>query len=56
MTITASIGVLLLTWILWDLYSGSVWLHREYHRSEEPFSYWLLIMLWLGVAISCFYW
>lgn len=53
---TTILGIALLIWVAYDLYGGSVWLHREFFRSEEPIAYWSLILLWLAVAISCFYW
>ncbi|WP_261842962.1 hypothetical protein [Aliamphritea ceti] len=56
MTITAIIGTLLLLWVVWDLFNGSVWLHREFHRAQEPLAYWTTLLLWLAVAISCFFW
>lgn len=56
MSIAFIIGILLLLWVLWDLFSGSVWLHREFKRAEEPFAYWSTLLLWLAVAVSCFFW
>ncbi len=56
MTITAIIGILLLLWVIWDLFSGSVWLHREFYRAQEPVAYWSTLLLWLTVAASCFFW
>lgn len=53
---TAILGIVLLIWLAWDLFSGSVWLHREIYREEEPFSYWSVMIIWLVVAVSCFYW
>ncbi|MFB9888030.1 hypothetical protein [Balneatrix alpica] len=47
------IGVSLLLWLGWDLYSGEVWLHRAFLREQEPLGYWLGMALWLGVALSC---
>ncbi|MGY0219602.1 hypothetical protein ACWJJH_19790 [Endozoicomonadaceae bacterium StTr2] len=53
---TYMLGIALMLWVCWDLITGSAWLHREYHRSSEPFGYWCTLLLWLGVAVSCFYW
>ena len=50
------LGILLLLWVAYDLYNGSTWLHRQFHRSEQPFAYWSVMLLWLLVAISCFFW
>ncbi|ASP34571.1 hypothetical protein [Labrenzia sp. VG12] len=56
MTWMALLGIALLVWVLYDLVTGKVWLHRAYHRSEEPAGYWLTMGLWFLVALSCFYW
>ena len=56
MTWMTILGVALLAWVLYDLVTGKVWLHRAYRRSEEPAGYWLTMGLWLLVALSCFYW
>ena len=53
---TTMLGIALLLWVAWDLFAGSVWLHREFHRREEPVAYWLTLLLWLAVALSCFWW
>lgn len=53
---TVYLGVALLAWVAWDLFAGSVWLHREYLRASEPITYWLLMLVWALVAVSCFYW
>lgn len=50
------LGIFLMLWVVFDLFSGSVWLHRKYQRALEPIRYWLTILLWLLVALSCFYW
>lgn len=49
------LGVALLGWVLWDLFTGRVWLHRAYDRSAEPFGYWAGMGLWSLVAASCFW-
>jgi len=53
---TTLLGIALLLWVGWDLLNGSVWLHREFQRAEEPVAYWLTLLLWLAVALSCFWW
>lgn len=50
------LGIILLIWVIYDLFSGQVWLHRVFYRSQEPFAYWSTLLLWLIVALSCFYW
>lgn len=49
------LGVALVGWVLWDLFTGRVWLHRAYDRSAEPFGYWAGMGLWSLVAASCFW-
>lgn len=56
MSITYIIGILLLLWVVFDLLKGKVWLHREFNRRDEPLAYWSTILLWLVVAVSCFFW
>jgi hypothetical protein len=53
---TNILGFLLLGWVVYDLLTGKVWLHRPFNRSEEPLVYWLAITLWTLVGISSFYW
>jgi len=48
------IGLTLLLWLLFDLWSGEVYLHRKVTLSEEPGLYWLTILIWSAVAGSCF--
>ena len=56
MSITSIIGIILLLWVAWDLFSGKAWLHREFIRANEPGAYWSTMLLWLLVALSCFFW
>lgn len=53
-SINALIGFGLLIWVIVDLFTGKVYLHRAYRRAEEPTGYWLGCTLWLFVALSCF--
>ncbi|MCV0424893.1 MAG: hypothetical protein K5905_05450 [Roseibium sp.] len=50
------LGILLLIWVIYDLMTGKVWLHRAFRRTEEPKGYWVVMTLWFVVAVSCFYW
>ncbi|TDF42171.1 hypothetical protein EYS14_04895 [Alteromonadaceae bacterium M269] len=53
------LGIALVVWLIYDLISGSSYLWRAYRRSEEPTKYWLTLLLWSLVAVSCFvfpYW
>lgn len=53
---TTILGILLLIWVIYDLMTGTVWLHRAYRRTEELAGYWAGMGLWFVVAVSCFYW
>ena len=55
MTIGMIVGSLLLLWLVFDLFSGKVYLWRSYERSQEPGAYWGTILLWLVIALSCFF-
>ena len=56
MSTTFIIGIVLLLWVAWDLFTGKVWLHREFTRTDEPMAYWGTLSMWLLVALSCFFW
>ena len=45
------IGIALILWVIYDLYSGKVLLHREIRRENEPILYWVTCLLWLAVAL-----
>ncbi len=49
------VGIALAAWVLWDLFSGSVYLHRKVYRAQEPSLYWMAVLLWAAVAASCFF-
>lgn len=49
------LGCGLLLWLTRDLVAGDVYIHRQFTRAYEPLGYWLGIILWLVVAVSCFY-
>ncbi len=55
MNLAVIVGGVLMLWVLADLISGKVYLHRAFLRSQEPLSYWLIVTVWLLVALSCFY-
>jgi hypothetical protein len=56
MPMTYILGVILLLWVTYDLFRGGVWLHRKFFRAQEPLAYWSTLLLWLLVALSCFFW
>lgn len=48
------LGGALFIWLLFDLIRGEVYLWQPYKRAHEPAMYWLCILLWGAVALSCF--
>lgn len=48
------LGLGLVLWLLYDLVTGSAYLHREFQSDIEPMGYWLTMLLWSAVAASCF--
>ena len=55
MSIVTWLGGFLMLWVLADLLSGKVYFHRAFFRQEQPIHYWVILSLWLLVALSCFY-
>lgn len=47
------VGVLLIVWVLYDLFSGTVWSYRKIYRKYEPGLYWLFILIWTALAMAC---
>ena len=54
MRVSYMIGITLLVWVVLDLFTGKVYLHRLYQRQSEPLAYWLINFLWVAVALSFF--
>lgn len=48
------VGIGLALWVLFDLFNGSLYLHRSIVRKEEPGLYWFGMLLWSAVAAWCF--
>lgn len=48
------IGVLILLWVGYDVYTGTVWVHRELSRASEPILYWFWITVYSFLGLSCF--
>lgn len=49
------IGALLAVWVLWDLYAGYTMLWGVIYRAENPGQYWLVLLFWASIAVSCFF-
>jgi len=45
------IGVILVLWAIYDLFSGKVWIHREVMREYEPSLYWISWSIWASIAV-----
>lgn len=49
------VGVFLLVWVAWDLYSGYTFVHSIVYRAEDPTLYWSALAVWTALGISCFF-
>lgn len=49
------IGVLLIGWVIWDLYHGYTFVKSIVYRDEEPTLYWIAVSVWAVLGISCFF-
>lgn len=47
-------GSLLLIWVAYDLVAGSVWIHRKVERQYEASLYWVSIICYTALGVSCF--
>ena len=45
-------GVLLLLWVLPDLWSGHTWLVDPLERKETPMMFWLVTLTWLWMGLA----
>lgn len=48
------IGIALVFWLIYDLISGAVYLHRHIERESEFGLYWFGMLVWGALAASCF--
>ena len=55
LTVWQWVGGALAAWVLWDLMTGKVYLHRGVVRSGEPLLYWAAMYVWAALAASCLY-
>ena len=49
------IGVCLFIWVAWDLYAGYTLLYDVIYKAQDPTMYWVAILAWSGLALSCFF-
>ena len=55
MNIWVMVGIVLIMWAVFDLFTGTVWVHRKVERRYEPKLYWVWIMVYLLIGISCLF-
>ena len=55
MNIWLIVGIALLVWTAYEVYTGTTWLHRKVARTEEPLFYWILIAVWAVLALWAIY-
>jgi hypothetical protein len=48
------LGFALLIWLVYDLATGEVYLHRAIQSNSEPLTYWFVMLIWGVIAMSCF--
>ena len=53
MNVWTVVGVGSLLWSLIELLAGRAWLHREIERGSEPTYYWVVMLLWVMLGVSC---
>ncbi|PCE63752.1 hypothetical protein B7P33_10785 [Sediminicola luteus] len=46
------IGGGLLLWVLYDFFQGTTWTYRKIYRAYEPVLYWIVFLIWLGIALA----
>jgi hypothetical protein len=49
------VGVLLIGWVIWDLYFGYTFIKDIVYRDEEPGLYWAAVGVWAILGVSCFF-
>lgn len=53
MNVWLYIGIGLLLWVLWDLYSGRVvFIYQVLNRKTDPIKYWAVWSVWFIIAIG----
>ena len=49
-------GLLFLFWCAPSLFTGVTFLVEPIHRSENPWLFWTIVMMWLGLSIVLIGW
>jgi len=55
MNIWLYVGIALLIWDVYEIITGSTWIHRKVRRADEPLLYWILIAIWAILALWAIY-
>ena len=55
MNVWLVVGIALLAWDIYEIYTGSTWIHRKVTRAKEPALYWVLIAIWTVLALWALY-
>jgi len=55
MNIWLYVGIALLIWDVYEIITGSTWIHRKVTRVKEPALYWILIAIWGILALWAIY-
>ena len=53
MNIWTFVGIGSLLWSLIEMITGRAWIHREVKREEQPTTYWVVVLFWLMLGVSC---
>ena len=55
MSIWFIIGIVTIAWAVYEIYTGTTWLHRKIVRKQEPQFYWILIIIWIVLGLWAIY-
>jgi hypothetical protein len=55
MNIWLLVGSALLIWDIYEIITGTTWIHRKVSCADEPQLYWILIAVWTILAFWAIY-
>ncbi|MEM7009031.1 MAG: hypothetical protein AAF462_07860 [Thermodesulfobacteriota bacterium] len=55
MNIWLIVGIALLVWDIYEIITGSTWIHRKVARAKEPALFWVLVTIWGILALWAIY-
>ncbi len=53
MNVWLFVGIGSLLWSFIELITGRAWIHREIRRDQEPAYYWVVVLFWAMLGVSC---